>query len=107
MQPHLRFSTNEIVSQTLDQGRRAWGGHGLPKVSPGPAMPYPSTPCGRATLKQPYGPFRGSSPTRRAACGRLPPLWTPNVVRLCPRRYLLSFLWAFDDVSLGFENGSF
>jgi hypothetical protein len=22
------------------------GGHGLPKVSPVPAMPYPSTPCG-------------------------------------------------------------
>jgi hypothetical protein len=27
----------------------AMGIHGLPKVSPGPAMPDPSTPCGRAT----------------------------------------------------------
>jgi hypothetical protein len=27
------------------QGRRAWGGHGLPKVSPVPALPDPSTPC--------------------------------------------------------------
>jgi hypothetical protein len=29
--------------------RMARGGHGLPKVSPGPAMPNPSKPCGRAT----------------------------------------------------------
>jgi hypothetical protein len=27
----------------------AMDGHGLPKASPGPAMPYPSTPCWRAT----------------------------------------------------------
>jgi hypothetical protein len=27
----------------------ARGGLGLPKVSPGPAMPYPSMPCGRVT----------------------------------------------------------
>jgi hypothetical protein len=27
-------------------GRMAWGGRGLPKVSPRPAMPNPSTPCG-------------------------------------------------------------
>jgi hypothetical protein len=30
-------------------GRMARGGHGLPKVSLGPAMSYLSTPCGRAT----------------------------------------------------------
>jgi hypothetical protein len=41
------------------------GGHGLPKVSPGPAMLYPSTPCGRVT------------------CGCLPPSWIPHAVRLC------------------------
>jgi hypothetical protein len=29
--------------------RMARGGHGLPKVSPGPAMIYPSTPSGWAT----------------------------------------------------------
>jgi hypothetical protein len=33
------------------QGSMARGGHGLPKFSTGPAMPYPSTPCGRATLE--------------------------------------------------------
>jgi hypothetical protein len=27
----------------------ARGGHGLPKVSPGPAISYPPTPCERAT----------------------------------------------------------
>jgi hypothetical protein len=29
--------------------RMARGGHGLPKVSPEPTMPYPSSPCGQAT----------------------------------------------------------
>jgi hypothetical protein len=29
--------------------RMARGGHGLPKVSPAPAMPYPSMPYGQAT----------------------------------------------------------
>jgi hypothetical protein len=28
----------------------ARGGHGLAKVSPGPARPYPSTPCGPLLL---------------------------------------------------------
>jgi hypothetical protein len=40
----------------------ARGGHGLPKVSLGPVMPYPSTPCRGAPLKQPYGCFRGGCP---------------------------------------------
>jgi hypothetical protein len=52
--------------------RIARGGHGLPKVSTRPAMPYPSMPCRRATL-----------PTERVACGRLPPFWTPHAIRLC------------------------
>jgi hypothetical protein len=30
-------------------GRMAKGGHGLPKLSPGPAMPDHFMPCGRAT----------------------------------------------------------
>jgi hypothetical protein len=34
-----------------DQARMAWVIHGLPKVLPGPAMPNPSTPCGRAAPK--------------------------------------------------------
>jgi hypothetical protein len=32
-----------------NHGRMARDGHGLPKVLLGPAMPDPSTPCGRAT----------------------------------------------------------
>jgi hypothetical protein len=32
-----------------EHGCMARGGHGLPKVSPRPSMPYPYTPCGRAT----------------------------------------------------------
>jgi hypothetical protein len=33
------------------------GGHGLPKVSPGPALPYPATPCELATPKTALWPF--------------------------------------------------
>jgi hypothetical protein len=33
----------------IDRGRTARGGHVLLEVSPGPAMPSPPTPCGRAT----------------------------------------------------------
>jgi hypothetical protein len=39
----------EFLPLPFGRGRIASGGHGLPKVSPGPAMPYPSMPCGRAT----------------------------------------------------------
>jgi hypothetical protein len=39
--------------------RMARGGHGLPKVSPESAMPYPSTPCRQATCK--VGGLRPSS----------------------------------------------
>jgi hypothetical protein len=35
------------------------GGHGLPKVSFGPAMPYPSTPCGRVTSEAALRLFQG------------------------------------------------
>jgi hypothetical protein len=34
------------------------GGHGLSKVSPGPAMPYPSTPCRLATPETALWPFQ-------------------------------------------------
>jgi hypothetical protein len=40
-------------------GRMARGGHGLLKVSPGPAMPDPSTPCGWATPEMNKRPFQG------------------------------------------------
>jgi hypothetical protein len=36
----------------------ARGGHGLPKVSLGPALPYPPTPSGQATPKQGWPPHR-------------------------------------------------
>jgi hypothetical protein len=35
------------------------GGHGLPKVSLEPTMPYPSLPCGRATPEMALVPFQG------------------------------------------------
>jgi hypothetical protein len=57
----------------------ARGGHGLPKVSCGPAMPKPYTPCGRATPQTALWPF-GGWPTRRAG-GLRPsssPLDTPS-----------------------------
>jgi hypothetical protein len=52
-----------VLARTNAHRRMAKGGHGLPNVSPGPAMPYLSMPCGQATLKQPYGCFWGSPPT--------------------------------------------
>jgi hypothetical protein len=39
-------------------GRKARGGYGLPKVSLGPTMPNPSTPCGRATPETALQPFQ-------------------------------------------------
>jgi hypothetical protein len=38
--------------------RMAGGDHGLPKVSLGPAMPYPSTSCGWATPETALRPFQ-------------------------------------------------
>jgi len=40
--------------------------HGLPKVSPGPTMPYPSIPCGQAIPETALWLFQGW-PTRRAS----------------------------------------
>jgi hypothetical protein len=53
-------------------GRMAKGGHELPKVLSGPAMPNPSTPCERAT------PFKGCPTCRVPACGCLPPFGHPT-----------------------------
>jgi hypothetical protein len=58
----------------LLQARMARGIHRLPKVSLGPAMPYPSTPFGRATPKTALQPFLGW-PACRA--GGLRPSSTP------------------------------
>jgi hypothetical protein len=52
----------------------AWGGQGLPKLSLGPAMPYPSTLCGPATPETALWPFQGRSACR---AGGLRPSSTP------------------------------
>jgi hypothetical protein len=51
-----------------------WGGHGLPKVLLGPAMPDPPTPFGLATTEMAFQPFQ-RLPTHRA--GGLWPSFTP------------------------------
>jgi hypothetical protein len=51
----------------------ATGGHGLPKVSLRPAMPNPSTPCGRASPETALWLFQGW-PAHRA--GSLRPSFT-------------------------------
>jgi hypothetical protein len=48
----------------------ARGGHGLPKVSLGPVMPYPSTPCRQTTPETALRLFQGW-PTSRV-CGLQP-----------------------------------
>jgi len=60
----------------------ARGGHGHPKVSPMPAMPYSSMPCVWATPEMAIQLFQGWL-VCRAACGRLLAPWTPHAVRLC------------------------
>jgi hypothetical protein len=51
-----RHSRNKLGG--LRHGRLARGCHGLPKVSLGPAMSYPSTPCRRATPETTLRPFQ-------------------------------------------------
>jgi hypothetical protein len=55
------------------------GGHGLPKVSPRPAMAYPSTSCRWATPEMTLQPSQGC-PVRRANVLQLAitPLDTPR-----------------------------
>jgi hypothetical protein len=48
----------------------ARSGHGLPEISPGPTMPYPSKPYERATSKTASRRFQGW-PARRAGGLRL------------------------------------
>jgi hypothetical protein len=68
-------------------GRKARGGHGLSKLSLGPAMPKSSTPRGRATPETAlWLCFRGSPPSEQAACGHLLPPWTPQAVRYAGER---------------------
>jgi hypothetical protein len=62
------------IAKKLFHGRMARGGHGLPKVSVGPAMPYPSMPCGQATPEMSLRLFQGGPPIGLAACRRILPL---------------------------------
>jgi hypothetical protein len=48
-----------IAKLTGFHGRMARGSHGIPKVSLGPALLDPSTPCGRATPETALQPFQG------------------------------------------------
>jgi hypothetical protein len=77
MKVGLCYKINAWVK--IQQTRMAKGNHGLPKVSPGPTMPNPSTPCGRATREIALRPFQWW-PARWA--GRMRPssttLYTPT-----------------------------
>jgi hypothetical protein len=69
---HYQNKQTILTPDPDTQGRMACGGHGHPKVSPGPAMPYSSMTLGRATPEK----------AGRMVGGRLLPLWTPNAERL-------------------------
>jgi hypothetical protein len=71
----------------------AMGGHGLPKVSPGPAMPDPSTPCRRASPETALRSFQGWPMTS-------PQGWWPSSTPLdTPRRtQFLSYLFLLQSV---------
>jgi hypothetical protein len=60
---------------TVNQGRKAKGGHGLPNISLGLAMPYPLHLTG--------GHFRGSRPQSGGPAAIFLPPWIPHAVRLC------------------------
>jgi hypothetical protein len=79
--------------RTLTATMVVWkGGHGLRKVSFRPAMSYPSSPCGQATLEMVLQPFEGW-PTRKAG-GPWPsstPPWTPHGVHFVSQKK--STLW--------------
>jgi hypothetical protein len=69
-------------------GRMARGGHRLPKISPGPAMPNPPTPCGQAIPKtfQGWPARRGGLPTGWVPSDCLLPHWTSHAERLWSSR---------------------
>jgi hypothetical protein len=100
----MRVSSPDFARKGgLEQGRISRGGHGLLKVSLGPALSDPSTLCGRPSLKL---LFQEWSPTGLPACGHLTtpsdtPRRTPvipnlgltnrkSVVPLLHRKFLLS-----------------
>jgi hypothetical protein len=84
------FSIKLTVSkESFFHSRMASGGHGL-KVSPGLAMPYPSTPCGRITPETVSQPFQ-----------EWPSLTPLDTVRLCTMDMICStFSFPFPPLSL-------
>jgi hypothetical protein len=62
------------------QALMASGTLGLPKFSPGPAMPDPSMPCRRATPETGFVRFRGGPLAGQTVYGSLLPPWIPQVV---------------------------
>jgi hypothetical protein len=91
-------------------GRLARGGHGLPKVSPGPAMTYPSIPCG-TTPETALWAFQGWT-VRRAGGMRLSstPLDTPRnrplLFPLCCSDFGSASLPRESQVAADFQNGT-
>jgi hypothetical protein len=63
-------------------GHMVRDGHGLPKVSPEPVMPYPSITSRRATPETPLWLFQFGPLAGQAACRHLPPLWTAHTICL-------------------------
>jgi hypothetical protein len=62
----------------------ARGGHGLPKVSPGPTMPYHSMLCRRTTRVTALQPFQGWPAHRVVLRLSSTPLDTPCRTPMCP-----------------------
>jgi hypothetical protein len=94
---HAQSVRSDKTKQTRGEHERmARGGHGLPKESPGPAMPYPSAPCGWPDLRD------------------LLPFWTSHAERLWRRiegaaKPDLGFrgqtYWLIDCLGKGFKSG--
>jgi hypothetical protein len=63
-------------------GRMVRSGHGLLRVSLGPTMPYPYTPCRRPPLKRLHDRFKSGHPQGERPAAILLPLWIPHDVHL-------------------------
>jgi hypothetical protein len=63
------------------RGIGLWQGVAMDSLKFHLGLPYPTLLrlTGGLPRKWPYGRFRGGPPTGQVACGRLLPLWTPNV----------------------------
>jgi hypothetical protein len=79
----LMFST-ALVALLLILILGVWQGVTMDSLKFHLGLPRPTLlrPADGPPLKRPYGHFRGCSPTGHTACGRLPPLWIPHVLRL-------------------------